>query len=93
MNKHICFGFVKVKRPGQQFFSHVGTEPPLPGYLPALWGNLKCLAQGHYTAIVGFKPLTSSSGVRRSYMCYYLNGLVDIRIFIFNVLILNHLQG
>ena len=19
-------------RPGQQFFSHVGTEPPLPGY-------------------------------------------------------------
>ena len=23
---------------GQQFFSHVGTEPPLPGYLPVLWG-------------------------------------------------------
>ena len=30
-------GFV-VKRLGQQFFSHVGTVPPLPGYLPLLCG-------------------------------------------------------
>ena len=28
-----------VKRPGQQLFSHVGTEPPLSGYLPVLWSG------------------------------------------------------
>ena len=27
-----------VLRPDQQFFSHVGTEPPVPGYLQVLWG-------------------------------------------------------
>ena len=27
-------GWFLVKRPGQHFFSHVGTEPPLPVYLP-----------------------------------------------------------
>ena len=27
-----------VYRPGQQSFSHVWTEPPLPGYLPVLSG-------------------------------------------------------
>ena len=34
----VWFGLVFVKRPGQQFFNHVGTEPPLPGYLPVLLG-------------------------------------------------------
>ena len=29
-------------------------------------GSLKCLAQGHYTATVGFECWTSHSGVRRS---------------------------
>ena len=29
-------------------------------------GTLKCLAQGHYTAVVGFEPWTSRSGVRSS---------------------------
>ena len=28
--------------------------------------SLKCLAQGHYTAVVGFEPWTSRSEVRRS---------------------------
>ena len=31
------FGLVIVYCPGKQFFSHVGTEPLLPGYLPVLW--------------------------------------------------------
>ena len=26
------FGLFDAKRPGKQFFSHVGTEPPLSGY-------------------------------------------------------------
>ena len=29
-------------------------------------GSLKCLAQGHYTAVVGIEPGASRSGVRRS---------------------------
>ena len=29
------------------------------------WENLKCLAQGHYTAVVGFEPWTSRSGVNK----------------------------
>ena len=52
--------------PGKQFFSHFGTEPLLPGYLPVLWEPLKCLAQGHHTVVVGFEPWTSLSGVRCS---------------------------
>ena len=36
----LVLGFVKVKLLGQQCFSHVGTEPPLTGYLPVLWGDL-----------------------------------------------------
>ena len=67
---HFCvliFGhtqrFSPCTAPGQQFFSHVGTESPLPGHLPVLWGTLKCLAQRHYTAVVGFEPCASSSGV------------------------------
>ena len=27
-----CFVWVDALRPSQHFFSHVGTEPPLPGY-------------------------------------------------------------
>ena len=32
-----------VQHLGQQFFSHAGTEPPLPGYLPVLLGSLGVL--------------------------------------------------
>ena len=31
-NLFCFFVWVEALRPGQQFFSHVGTEPPLPGY-------------------------------------------------------------
>ena len=48
----------------QQFFSHVGTEPPLPGYYQYFQG-VKCLVQGHNTAEVGLEPPTSRSQVRR----------------------------
>ena len=27
-----CFVLILVWRPGEQFFGHVGTEPPIPGY-------------------------------------------------------------
>ena len=39
-----CFLFVWVEalRPSQQFFSHVGTEPPLPGYYQYFLGG-KCI--------------------------------------------------
>ena len=46
-------------------FSHVGTELPLPGYYQYFRG-VKCFAQGHNTAEVGFEPPTSRSGVHRS---------------------------
>ena len=34
----VCFD---AKRPGKQFFSHVGMEPPLPGYYQYFffWGG------------------------------------------------------
>ena len=39
----ICFlVWVEALRPGQQFFSHVGTEPPLPGYYQYFLGD-KCI--------------------------------------------------
>ena len=33
--------WVEALRPSQQFFSHVGTEPPLPGYYQYFLGG-KC---------------------------------------------------
>ena len=42
--------------PSKQFFSHVGTEPPLPGYYQ-YFSRSKCVfAQGHNTALVGIEP-------------------------------------
>ena len=41
------------------------SEPPLPGYYQYFRG-VKCHAQGHNTAEVGFEPPTSRSGVGRS---------------------------
>ena len=32
MNLHLGFGLFDAKRHCKQFFSHIGTEPPLPGY-------------------------------------------------------------
>ena len=36
------FVLIVVKRPGKQFFSHVETEPPIPGYYQYFLGS-KCL--------------------------------------------------
>ena len=36
------FVFIVVLRPGKQFFSHVETEPPIPGYYQYFLGS-KCL--------------------------------------------------
>ena len=52
--------------PSQQFFTHAGTEPTLPGFNQYCRG-LMCLAQGHNTVtLVGIDPRTSRFGVRRS---------------------------
>ena len=40
----MLFVCVEALPPSQQFFSHVGTEPPLPGYYQ-YFGGVKCLAQ------------------------------------------------
>ena len=41
-------------------------------------GSLKCLAQGHYTAVVGFEQWTSRSGVRRPSLSH--RGSPEIRV-------------
>ena len=53
----LVWGLVLVKHPGQQFFSYVGTEPLLPGYLPVLWGAPESVGEGrvvyhHQTTIL-----------------------------------------
>ena len=59
------FVCVEALSPGQQFFSHVGMEPSLPGYYQ-YFQEKKCPAQGHKMAESGFEPPTSRSGVRCS---------------------------
>ena len=45
-------------RPGKQFFSHVGTEPLLPGYYQYFWGvNVPCSRTRHGLTRVGLEPL------------------------------------
>ena len=51
-------GGVEALRPSQQFFSHVGTEPPLPGYYQYLLGG-KCILLKDTTRI---EPPISRSG-------------------------------
>ena len=34
-----CFVLIIVLRPGKQFFSHVETEPPIPGYYQYFLGS------------------------------------------------------
>ena len=38
----VLFVWVEALRLSQLFFSHVGTEPPLPGYHQYFWGG-KCI--------------------------------------------------
>ena len=56
----VSFVCVDAYYPSLQLFSHAGEEPPLPRYYQYFRG-VKCPAQGHNTAEVGFEPPTSSS--------------------------------
>ena len=53
------YGPVHVMGPSQQFFSLVGTEPPLSRQYQ--FRGVKCLPKGHNTAEVGFENPTSRS--------------------------------
>ena len=46
----IVFGLFEALRPGKQFFSHVGTEPPLPGYYQYFFGG-GGMGVGKYTLL------------------------------------------
>ena len=53
------------QHPGKQYFSHVGTEPPLPVYNQYLWGvNVPCSRTQYALTQVGLELPTSGSGVR-----------------------------
>ena len=55
---------IEAECPSQQFFSHVRTEPTLPGFNQYCRESM-CLAQGHNTVpLVGIEPRTSQCGVR-----------------------------
>ena len=55
-NNNCLFVCVEVSGPSQNFFSHVGTEPPLPVY-HLYFSVRKCVfAQDHNTAEVGIEP-------------------------------------
>ena len=41
--------WVEALHPSQQFFSHVGMEPPVPGYYQYFLGRSMYLAQGYNT--------------------------------------------
>ena len=64
--KYFFFGFVFALSLSKQFFSHVGTEPPLPWYNQYFWAvNVSCSRAQHGHLSVDRTP-TSRSGVRRS---------------------------
>ena len=63
----VClFVCVDAERPSQQFFSHVGTEPPLSGYNQYFSESECVFSERHNTAEVGIEPPTFRSGVRDS---------------------------
>ena len=65
-NEFVCLFVLRLNvTVNNSVFGHVGTEPLLPAYYQYFLG-VKCLAQGHTTAEVGFEPPTSRYGVRRS---------------------------
>ena len=47
----INVGFDKVYCPSKQIFSHVGAEPPLPGYYQYFLGSKCVFALGHNTEV------------------------------------------
>ena len=60
------FIFIFVERFGKQFFQSFRDGATAFWILSCSYGTLKCFAQGHYTAVVGFKPWTSRSGDQTS---------------------------
>ena len=65
-HNEISIWFVKAKRPSYQFFSHVWTEPSLPGYYQYFSGSKCVFAERHNTAAEGIEPLTLRTGVQGS---------------------------
>ena len=49
---------IEALRPGQQFFSHVGTEPPLPGLLTSGLGSYQCFCSIYGAGGVRTKDLS-----------------------------------
>ena len=59
-------GLNRGQRPSKQFFSHVETEQPIPGYYQYFWGvNVSCSRKQH-TDPAEDRTRVSRSGVRRS---------------------------
>ena len=57
----VMFVWVEAEHPSQQFFSHVGTKPTLPGF-NQYCRELMCLAQELNTVLlVGIEPRTSDA--------------------------------
>ena len=56
---------LRLNYPVNNFFSHVGTEPPLPQYNQYFRG-VKYLAQGNNMVEVGFESLTSRYRVKHT---------------------------
>ena len=55
----VLFFFIEAERPSQQFFSHIGTKPTLPGFNQYCRESM-CLAQGKKTVTpVGIEPRIS----------------------------------
>ena len=52
---------IEALRPGQQFFSHVGTEPPLPELLTSGLGSFQCFCSIYGTGGVRTKDLSLRS--------------------------------
>ena len=62
-----CFGLrIEALRPSQQSFSHVGTEPPLPGYYQYFLGVNVSYSRIQHGDLSEDRTPTSRSGVRCS---------------------------
>ena len=59
----VWFGLFDAKRPGKQFFRHVWTEPPLPGYYQYFLGVNMSSSRTQHGKPSGARNLTSGSGV------------------------------
>ena len=68
----VClFVCVDAEHPSQQCFSHVGTEPPLPGYNQYFSGSECVFSEGHNTAGVVIELETLPLGHRAPKLILY----------------------